>query len=510
MPANLPEQVASILARHEERIQERLGEWEQIETPAEFSAFQLELQAMSRETDDLVAAAVLIGRLADPAFQTRAVAAAQMAGGRKLRSGGAREVSVTLLGGTTIRVTVPYLKPDRRKRPGRKRKSGRRGKGGVGLYPTLAALGIWFGVSPALAGEIARQVADSDSVRSARAALARRGIDLGHKQTLRVVNHVSHRMVGQRQRWFEHVLRANRRTGGPLAGRRVVIGTDGGRCRMRIPARCGRRRKKTRHRGYQTPWQEPKVLVIYILDARGRIDHAFRPVYDATMGDCNAVFSMLVAYLRALGGHLAQQLVVVGDGAKWIWERVAELAAAVGIKSHKVVEVLDWYHAVETLHEISRIPARWGKTRRKQWMKRAVRLLRAGDIDGVVQHIESLAVGRRAKKVSAHIPYFTRNAHRMQYKRFRALKIPLGSGAIESAVRRIVNLRLKSVSKFWLEANAEGMLLLRSYLKAGRFDDLYEWSLRAAVPWWIDAVGDPVTQPAVAESQPSQEHRLAA
>ncbi len=97
---------------------------------------------------------------------------------------------MTLLGGGKARVKVPYLKQDLRGRPGRTRGSGKRGPGGTGLYPTLAALGIWFGVTPALAGEIVRQVADSDAVRPAREALARRGIDLGHKQTLRIVGKV--------------------------------------------------------------------------------------------------------------------------------------------------------------------------------------------------------------------------------------------------------------------------------------------------------------------------------
>src|SRR5437773_10024834 len=72
----------------------------------------------------------------------------------------------------------------------------------------------------------------------------------------------------------------------------------------------------------------------------------------------------------------------------------------------------------------------------------------------------------------------------MQYAAFCAAKVPTGSGAIESAVRRVINMRMKSNGMFWLEVNAEGMLLLRSYLKADRFDALVDWSLAAAVPWW--------------------------
>ncbi len=35
-----------------------------------------------------------------------------------------------------------------------------------------------------------------------------------------------------------------------------------------------------------------------------------------------------------------------------------------------------------------------------------------------------------------------------------------------------------------LRENAEGMLLLRSYLKAGRFDDIIDWSIAKAADWW--------------------------
>ncbi|MEL6188568.1 MAG: hypothetical protein AAFU79_28440 [Myxococcota bacterium] len=64
----------------------------------------------------------------------------------------------------------------------------------------------------------------------------------------------------------------------------------------------------------------------------------------------------------------------------------------------------------------------------------------------------------------------------MQYRELKAAQQPLGSGAVESAIRMIVNLRFKSAGKYWLRENAQSMLLLRSYLKSGRFDDPFDWS----------------------------------
>ena len=53
---------------------------------------------------------------------------------------------------------------------------------------------------------------------------------------------------------------------------------------------------------------------------------------------------------------------------------------------------------------------------------------------------------------------------------FMAMQMPIGSGAIESTVRRVVNLPLKGASIFWCRASAEAILLLRSYYKAGRWN----------------------------------------
>jgi len=388
--------------------------------------------------------------------------------------------------GKQVRLSAQYLKPNRRRERTAKRVRAKRPRNRTGrcpgIFPLLAALGIWFGVTPALAGEVCRQVSDSDSVRTGRAALERRGIRLGHERTLRIVNETAGRAVSQRNTWLRS-MRTGEPIAGTLAGKRVVVAVDGGRLRERVPKRRGPRRKSG-HRGYDAPWREPKQLVIYVIDNRtGNVDATFAPVYDSTLGDCDAVFEMLVGYLKALGAHQASRLIVVGDGAPWIWDRADRLAKDVGLANSKLRQVVDWYHAVETLHEIAGIP-RWTGTRRDSWIRRAKNALHAGDIDRVAALIDDIAVGRNAKKISSHRDYFVRNTKRMQYASFKHQHIPCGSGAVESTVRRVVNQRLKAPGTFWLERNAEGMLLLRSYLKAGRFDDLIDWSLLSAASWW--------------------------
>jgi hypothetical protein len=482
---NLLSQVDAKMSEFSEAVKEELPKWEGVRDGVGLRSMETDLAALARKLADGIAGAILQALVGSSSLQAETRASA--GGPEKVRSGGKRKVHVRLLGGSVVRLDhVPYVKADRRGRPGRRRGTGRRGKAGAGFYPLLAALGIAWGITPALAGEICRQVADSDSVRAGRQALDRRGIDLGHKQTLRIVNQFSQRAVAQRNALLENATAAPPQSG-LLKGQRVVITTDGGRLRERLAHGRGRRRRATGHRRYDAPWREPKLIVLYVIDDKGKVLRKTRPIYDGTLGTCDDTFAMLMGYLRMLGAHEAKQLLLLGDGAKWIWARAAELAAGVGLDASKLVEVVDWCHAVSVLHVIADVPRQWTHMTRDSWIRRAKNLLHAGRTDDLVAHIQTLAVGRNAPLVTKHCDYFLRNAARMQYASFGKAHVPIGSGAVESAVRRVVNMRMKSNGMFWLEINAEGMLLLRSYLKAGRFDDLVDWSIARAASWWTTA-----------------------
>jgi hypothetical protein len=93
-------------------------------------------------------------------------------------------------------------------------------------------------------------------------------------------------------------------------------------------------------------------------------------------------------------------------------------------------------------------------------------------VEQVIAAVQALCRGRNSKAIRTQYAYFIKNQSRMAYAKLLAMKLPIGSGAIESTVRRVVNLRLKGPSLFWCRASAEAILLLRSYYKAGRWDML--------------------------------------
>jgi len=479
MTKTVVHQISKIISDFRERIERKIPSWELVRGSKAFREMEVEISVLTRMLADRISEKILRAIVLNGSFQQQTVEALRKTG--RYRNGGMRITKVTLLGGQTVSLKTLYLRPDLRGRRGRNRGIGKRGKAGAGCYPVLASLGIDFGVTAAAVSEICRQVADSDSVRSGREALSRRGLDLGHKQTLRIVNHASQRAVEQRKQLLDGALQ-NAPVRGMLRNKRVLVAIDGGRIRERV-VKQGRRRKKTGHFGYETPWREPKLFIIYIIDDDGRPDPLYLPICDGTMGDCDAVMRMLLGYLKLLGAHEAKELVIAADGAKWIWERTSELVQQLGISRKRVTEVIDWFHAVEVVHEIASVK-KWSTKQGETWLNRVIRLLKKGDIDRLLGEIDQLTVGRRAREIGKHRDYFARNKERMRYSDFKSARIPRGSGAIESAIRRVVNMRMKGCGTFWLAQNAEGMLMLRSYLKAGRLDDLMDWSVSQAAKWW--------------------------
>ena len=199
------------------------------------------------------------------AFVTQAIAQARAQSLVPLVHKGCRMTSVLLLGGTRIVIETPYLREDRRGRRGRRRRT--RGPSGAGCYPVLEALGIADRVSPATRSEIALHVVQAASYREAAAMLARRGLSCDVSSLVRISTVLASTSIRLRDAALEAALHVPVPCDGPLAGKRVRVSLDGGRVRLRRTHR-GRKTAKGRH-GFSTPWREPRVLVIDILDGTG-------------------------------------------------------------------------------------------------------------------------------------------------------------------------------------------------------------------------------------------------
>jgi hypothetical protein len=243
----------------------------------------------------------------------------------------------------------------------------------------------------------------------------------------------------------------------------------GGRLRERRRKR-GRKKADQKRQGYHTDWKEPKLFIVYVLDNEGQVVKSFAPLHDATMRNHEGLFALLERYLDALDLERVARIVFCGDGAPWIWSGVEALCQRRGLDQARVDQVIDYTHAKQNLQElIELLPARLQREGRlaKQWRD----WLWQDDLEALHQSLcETLQGKKKVQALNKWDNHFARNQKRLQYARFRDLAVPCGSGCVESAIRRVINLRLKAPGTFWTSEMAECFLFLRSQLLSGRWD----------------------------------------
>src|SRR5438552_5552883 len=392
----------------------------------------------------------------DEHFVRQAMAQAQGQHPVPLVHKGLRTTSVLLLGGTRLILETPYLREDRRGRRGRRR--GKRGSRGTGCYPVLEALGIADRVSPASRSEIALHMVQAASYLEAAHMLSRRGLTCDVSSLVRITTATAEASTGLRDAALEAALRLPVPPDGPLAGKRVRVSLDGGRVRIRRTHR-GRKTTKGRH-GFSTPWRERRLLVIDILDEQGRPDRLRLPLYDVLLGDAEAVWALLIGYVRLLGAAYADVVEFIADGAEWMWHRVERLRRLAEIPAAKLVEVLDFSHASQYLSETLATCRHMPKAQRQALYKRLRHALRhqADGVEVVMEALRALATTQRGKTIRRALSYVEAHAHRMRYVTLEAHKLSISSGQVESAVRRVVNLRFKAPGSFWMEPIVSGLM----------------------------------------------------
>jgi hypothetical protein len=440
------------------------------QTPQDLLQLEQRLSAAAAQVADQMVLVQLTRAHEAEAFVTQAIAQARAQSPVPLVHKGVRMTSVLLLGGTRIVLETPYLREDRRGRRGRRRRT--RGPRGAGCYPVLEALGIADRVSPATRSEIALHVVQAASYREAAAMLARRGLSCDVSSLVRISTATAEASTRLREVALAAALCVPVPSDGPLAGKRVRVSLDGGRVRLRRTHR-GRKTAKGRH-GFSTPWREPRLLVIDILDVQGRPDRLRLPLYDGLIGDAEAVWALLIGYLRLLGAAYADVVEFIADGADWIWHRVERLSTLAEIPAAKLVEVLDFYHASQYLYETLATCRTMPKAQRRALYKRLRHALRhqTEGVEVVQEALRALATTHRSKAITRALGYVETHAHRMHYVTLEARKLPIGSGQVESAVRRVVNLRFKAPGSFWRETTVSGLMHLRAAFKAGRWDEV--------------------------------------
>ena len=375
-----------------------------------------------------------------------------------------------LLGGLLIWVTTLYCSPTRR--TGKKR-----GREGSGVYPELGILGIQEGKSPALVRELGRLSALLPSYEAVQQELAERGMKLNIKEVHGLGQYAAEAALTYRKRELE-LYRAGEMAAEDGHGKRFGAMIDGGRTKIRTTKRKqkGRGKTKTQKRRFQTDWREPKQIIVFEMDEQGCMKKGTKPIIDGTFEGPDEILEVLALRLHQVGASQAEVIAFRADGAPWIWERLEWVTKRLGLKKAQVSYGLDWCHAV---HHISlALGSLTSEAERPRVFKKMRKWLKRGAWQKVVHGLIDLLL---EKGLDEDAPAWTEinylehhgEAGRLDYAKFRRRRLPVGSGAIETAIRRVINLRMKGNSIFWKQENAEGMLVLRGLVLSRRWKETF-------------------------------------
>jgi hypothetical protein len=205
-----------------------------------------------------------------------------------------------------------------------------------------------------------------------------------------------------------------------------------------------------------------------------RVDTDGRPVRDpdstsylGTFAPAGEFATLVHAEARRRGSDHIRQLIVLGDGAPWIWKLATTILP-------EATQIVDLYHAREHLHDLAGLlaPALHDQP---SWLADRLTDLDAGDIETLVATAERLPLTEpdHAAERNKALAYFKINAQRMRYGCFRELGMFVGSGAVEAGCKAVIAQRMKLSGMRWNIPGATSILTLRCYQASDRWEHIW-------------------------------------
>ena len=176
----------------------------------------------------------------------------------------------------------------------------------------------------------------------------------------------------------------------------------------------------------------------------------------------------LFAEAQRHGLAQAAKVLVVADGAVWIWNLTTD-------RFPQAHQRLDYYHASEHLWAVAHALHPEDEGAARQWIEPLLQQLQSGQAPAVLNDLRALANRLRKKKrqaVATHLAYLASHEQRMDYAAARRAGEPEGSGAMESTCRQY-QCRFKRGGQFWSRDGDEALMCLETFWRNGRWHLLF-------------------------------------
>ena len=185
---------------------------------------------------------------------------------------------------------------------------------------------------------------------------------------------------------------------------------------------------------------------------------------------------------RATQDRTFREFAIVCDGKEAIWDAAAEHP-----ELRTALWILDFYHASENLMKAAKAIFGDDEVAGHRWHRKLCKKMldEPAGADSAIRSMRRYRKmlprhGKRAKSVGNAVRYFCLHRHRMCYAEFAEMGLPIGSGNVESAAKNIVQARLKRSGMRWSRDGGQHVLDLRTYLKSGRWEIMWDTLQKAA------------------------------
>lgn len=289
---------------------------------------------------------------------------------------GLRKRQILTVGNVLVTLILPYVVTITDKNEKNKSSS-------KGFCPFLQWLGMSEGLTPLVWSTVAQYGAIASSFEAACTILTGWGINLSFKRIERLTYHFGQISINLRQSKILNRQLGNLPEGNILKDQRVVIAVDGGRSRVRINKK-GRKKSKTNRHGFIGQWIEPKLFTIYVVDEQGKkVKNSEIPITnDGTYEGYKSLLLILEAHLVDLGISQAKQVLLIADGAEWIWIHIPPLLTRLGCPV-ETYQLFDFYHVTENL-KVFADAAFQEEAQSKEWFKKARKTLKKGNAKSAI------------------------------------------------------------------------------------------------------------------------------
>jgi len=268
----------------------------------------------------------------------------------------------------------------------------------------------------------------------------------------------------------------------PLEPFTLVIQIDAWNIRERD--HWGKTSKMRQHQEKVERWHWVYTATCFRLNQRvtkGRSKTKLRAVitersYVATRGGIEPLMQQLYYEARVRGLSQAQRVLVIADGAVWIWNLAQD-------RFKEAIQRLDLFHADTYLWAVANELHGPGTPEARGWVKPLLRQIRNDEVANVITQLEDLKPrlsAAQAQTADKTIAYYKNNQQRMKYKEARKRKEPVGSGAIESTCRQL-QCRMKRCGQFWSTRGDEALLGLEMFWRNERWELLFPHAKITAV-----------------------------